>query len=74
MVLKAIIIVDLYVFIFVPHHHAPLPMYKNHTCHPFHLFVYTNVVLELLLPDVVIYSFHISSNVIILSSIIPIMN
>ncbi len=49
-------------------------MYENHTCHPFHLFLYVNVVLELLLPDVVIYSSHVSSNVVVISSITPIMN
>ncbi len=73
MVLK-VVVVDLYVFIFVPHHHAPPFMYKNHTCHPFHLFVYANVFLELLLLDVVIYYSHVLCNVVVISSITHIMN
>jgi hypothetical protein len=42
-------------------------MYENHTTHPHHLAMHVDVVLWLLLQVVVIYSFHISSIVVVLS-------
>jgi hypothetical protein len=77
---EAILVINLYVFVYVHHHHAPPFVYANHACHPLHHATHVDVVLQLLLPiqlllpTVVICSFHGTSITIVHSSSTHVMN